>query len=108
MKVIHNRILPIGKNFTAINLFGVLFAKRGVEITPSLLNHESIHTAQIRELFWIPFYIIYVIEWLIRIIQYRGKIYPAYYNISFEKEAYRHDSEPGYLKSRRHFAQWRK
>ncbi len=62
MKVIVNNYIPIGNRFGAINIFGILFVKRGTYITPELLNHELIHTHQIRELFFIPFYIIYVLE----------------------------------------------
>ena len=55
MKVIRNRFLPIGRRYGAINLFGILFAKHDMALTPEVMNHESIHTAQIRELLWVPF-----------------------------------------------------
>lgn len=108
MKVIRNRILPLGRNLAAINLFGIIFAKHGVHISPRLLNHEALHTRQMRELLYVPFYIIYVAEWLGRLIQHHGKAMEAYRAISFEREAYLHDSAPDYLTHRRHFAQWRK
>lgn len=108
MKIITNRILPVGRNYSAINLFGVLFVKHNVALTDSLINHERIHTAQMRELFFIPFYMIYVIEWLLLLIKYRGDSFKAYRNISFEKEAYRFSDEPDYLKHRQHFNQWKK
>lgn len=100
-------MLPIGRGFGAINLFGVLFAKRDMRLTPEVINHERIHTAQMRELLYVPFYVIYVLEWLMRMIQSRGRLYKAYYNISFEKEAYRHGDNLQYLNHRRRFAQWR-
>lgn len=107
MRVIRNSILPIGKGFGAINLFGVLFAKTDMNLTREVINHEKIHTAQMRELLYVPFYLIYVLEWLIRLVQFRGKVYESYYNISFEKEAYRHGEDLDYLKHRRRFSQWR-
>lgn len=107
MKVIRNAILPVGKRFGAINLFGVLFAKRDMPLSPEVINHELIHSAQMRELLYIPFYVVYLIEWILRLIQCKGRFYEAYRNISFEKEAYRHGDNPDYLKHRPPFAQWR-
>lgn len=107
MKIIRNSLIPVGKGFGAINLFGVLFAKNDMRLTPEVINHERIHTAQMRELLYLPFYVIYVLEWLMRMIQFRGKLYKAYYNISFEKEAYRHGGDLHYLHHRRAFSQWR-
>lgn len=47
MKIIYNKVIPFGKDFYAINLFGILFAKGPCdEVT---LNHESIHTAQMKD-----------------------------------------------------------
>lgn len=108
MRVVRNTLLPIGKKFGAINLFGVLFIKRGVRVTPGLVNHEKIHTYQMRELFYIGFYLLYVGEWLLRLVCNRGNSFRAYEEISFEKEAYKKQDNPDYLKKRRRFAQWRK
>ena len=108
MKVIRNGVLPVGRRFAAINIFGVLFARHGVRITPELINHERIHTAQMRELLFVFFYPVYVLEWLWRLICCRGNWYKAYNSISFEREAYRHDGDLSYLARRRHFAQWRR
>lgn len=107
MKVIRNSIIPFGKWAGAINLFGVIFVKGNMRVTPQVLNHERIHTFQQRELLFIPFYIIYLIEWLIRLVQTKGNIFEAYMKISFEREAYAHDSDLDYLKHRPLFAQWR-
>ena len=107
MLTIRNRFIPFGRRYGAINLFGVLFYKHGMTLTPQVLNHERIHTAQIRELLFVPFYLIYLIEWLVRIILCKGDAYRAYLNISFEKEAYTHGDDLTYLAHRRIFAQWR-
>lgn len=108
MKVIWNNVIPFGRRYGAINLFGILFAKRGMDITKEVVNHEEIHSAQLRELLFIPFYIVYVAEWLWRLVQQRGDTYRAYQSISFEREAYTHASDLDYLRRRRHFAQWRR
>lgn len=101
MAVIINKWIPIGKKFYAINLFGLIFAKG--ECDKYVINHEKIHTHQMLELLILPFYLIYVIEWLIKIIIYRDSI-RAYMNISFEREAYKNDSDLNYLKKRKPFS----
>lgn len=104
MKIIYNRFIPFGR-FFAINLFGVLFVKgKPSQVTRRDLNHELIHTAQMRELGCVPFYILYVLEWIWRLFR-KGN---AYSNISFEREAYAHQNDPGYLHRRPRFAQWRR
>lgn len=107
MKIVRNRLLPVGARLGAINLFGILFAKHDMRITPRVLNHEQIHTAQMRELFYVPFYLLYVMEWLWRLVQTRGRMHEAYMRISFEREAYTHDADLHYRRHRRPFAQWR-
>lgn len=66
MKIIRNNILPFGR-YKVLNLFGLLFVKKNAIIGPIVINHESIHTAQMKEMLYIPFYIWYGIEWLIRL-----------------------------------------
>lgn len=101
MKVIYNKILPLGKTYYAINLFGILFAKGPVD--RYILNHEKIHTAQMMELMVVFFYLWYVLEWLVRLVQYRNGR-RAYCNISFEREAYANGDNLGYLKRRERFS----
>lgn len=115
MKIIYNSIIPF-KGFLAINLFGVLFvrqeyAKNG--LTKSTINHESIHTKQIQELGYIFFYILYFLEWLIKIPfswfikKPRGVSNWAYKSISFEQEAFYNSKNYDYLETRKHYS-WSK
>lgn len=102
MKMIYNKLLPF-KGYVAINLFGIIFARKEFKpISERTLNHELIHTAQIKELLYIFFYIWYAIEWIVRLIQYRDRL-SAYYNISFEREAYSNQNNLGYLRSRKKY-----
>ncbi len=87
----------------AINLFGIIFAKRPLSRVD--VNHEYIHTLQQRELLFIPFYILYIIEWCIRVVQTRSLI-KGYMMISFEREAYDKQYHLDYCKHRPFFA-WR-
>lgn len=98
MKIIRNNIIPF-PGYKAMNLFGVLFVRGNAIIDEKTLNHEKIHTSQIKEMLYVFFYVWYVIEWLIRLP--KGN---AYRNISFEREAYANDNNPNYLKTRKRFA----
>ncbi len=82
-----------------MNLFGVLFVRGNARIDDITLNHEKIHTAQIKELGYIFFYLWYVVEWLIRLFM-KGN---AYRNISFEREAYNNENDLDYLHNRKRF-----
>lgn len=101
MKVIVNKILPFGRKYHAINLFGVVFAKG--ECGNRTLRHEYIHTLQMRELWYLGFYILYVAEWVYRLIRMRDS-YKAYSMISFEREAYANDNQEDYRSERQRFA----
>jgi hypothetical protein len=102
MVIIRNKYIPF-PGFAAINILGILFCRRETRITPWLINHERIHTAQMIEMGIIFFYIWYVVEWLMKMTQ-KGC---AYYRISFEREAYRHERDLTYLSKRRHYAWWK-
>ena len=98
MKIIRQNILP-PKGFLAINLFGLLFCKKDAKINDVIVNHESIHTSQMKEMLYIPFYLLYVTEWLIKLL-FKGN---AYRNISFEREAYDNQYNLNYLKERKRY-----
>ena len=68
-----------------------------------IINHESIHIKQQEELLIIPFYVLYVLEWLVKSIIYRS-FNKAYYNISFEREAYSNQRRWTYLEKRKNYA----
>lgn len=111
MKIIYNNIIPF-KGFAAINLFGILFVRNDCksQVSDRMINHESIHTAQMKEMLWIFFYLWYIIEWFIKLFKYsdsnedgRGD---AYHNISFEREAYDNETNQQYLSSRKHYSWW--
>ena len=98
--IIQSNLVPKG---ICINLFGTFWARNTAWIDRYVVNHERIHTAQQKELLFIPFYILYIIEWAIRLVQYRN-IHRAYMNISFEREAYANGNDLGYLPGRKLFS----
>ena len=67
-----------------------------------LINHEKIHLAQQLELLVLPFYFLYVLSYLINLIRYKNHD-RAYFNIIFEREAYKNDKDLAYLARRKIF-----
>ena len=101
MKIVYNNIIPF-KGFKAVNILGVMFARRGARVSDVLVNHERIHTAQMREMLYVFFYLWYFVEWLVKLCYFRdSKV--AYHYISFECEAFRHQHDDDYLPRRKHF-----
>lgn len=107
MKIIFNKYIPF-KGLLAINLFGVLFVRNkenGLNpvLSKSTINHENIHTEQMKEMGYILFYLWYIIEWLIRCLI--SVVIPSspYYNISFEREALANENNLYYISSRKHY-----
>lgn len=93
--------MPFGR-YKVLNLFGLLFVKKNAIIGPIVINHESIHTAQMKEMLYIPFYIWYGVEWLIRFVVC-WNAHQAYKNIGFEKEACQYERDTKYLQERKHY-----
>lgn len=65
-----------------------------------LINHEEIHLMQQLEMGILLFYIFYLASYLFNLWKYKEH-YIAYRNIYFEKEAYAHEYDLDYLKTRR-------
>lgn len=97
MKIIKNKIIPF-PGYKAINLFGVVFCR--TDLSEIDKNHEAIHTKQMKEMLYIPFYLWYFGEYIVRLFG-KGN---AYRNISFEQEAYSNEKDMNYLKNRKHFS----
>ena len=104
MKIIHNKWIPFGRGMYAINLFGIIFTKQHLSRIDE--NHEYIHTLQQRELLFVFFYLFYVTEWIVRVIQTRSFI-KGYLRISFEREAYENQRQLDYRETRK-FLAWSK
>ena len=104
MKIIENKIIPFG-GYLAVNVFGFLFIKKGNKdkVKPNVINHESIHTKQMKELLWIGFYLWYCVEWFVRLFQHGDE----YKSISFEREAYDNEKSENYLQERKPYAWWK-
>jgi hypothetical protein len=98
--IIHVPFLPA----TGMALFPFILVKDvRVKKDKQIINHEQIHLRQQLELLIVPFYMLYLLNYLINLIVYRNH-HLAYLNIVFEREAYRKDADLDYLKHRKLWA----
>lgn len=81
----------------------ILLRKEEYKRNRVLINHERIHLQQQLELLIIPFYLLYLINYLYNLVLYREH-HKAYLNIVFEREAYKKEGDLQYLRKRRFFA----
>lgn len=123
LKLGYSKILPFS-GFYCINLFGILVRRnkyKDTSISKRVYFHELTHTLQAEDfipnpknsdfrriLGYLIFYLIYIIEWLFKVICniFYWKI-RAYRSISFEIEAYDNQNNLGYQETRKRWA-WTK
>jgi len=86
--------IPVG----AITLFPFIICRDKSDKV--MLNHESIHIKQQLELLVIPFFIIYILNWVYNMIIFKGDPVKSYQELFFEKEAYANENNLSYLNSR--------
>ena len=90
----------IPKGFRGLTVYPFILVKYREDLKDSIfINHEKIHIRQQVELLIFPFFIWYLAEYLVRLLQYKNG-HLAYKNISFEREAYSEESNLLYLKNR--------
>lgn len=100
--IIHAPFLPVAGMGMALFPF-VLLKEQQLKGNPEIINHERIHLKQQLELLILPFYTLYLINYLLNLIYYRNHEL-AYQNIVFEREAYHHEHDLAYLNQRSFWA----
>ena len=95
------------RNYVGLSLWPFIILKStALKEDQVLINHERIHLRQQAELLIIPFYLLYLMEWVVRSVLYLD-FYRAYQNISFEREAYKNEKDLNYIDNRPAFAFFR-
>lgn len=102
MRIVRTSWFPF-EGYLAINLFGVLFVRGQKQLSERVIRHEQIHTAQMKEMLYVFFYLWYGIEYIIVRFFHRTQK-GAYRDVSFEEEAYTHEADAGYLSAREPYA----
>ena len=70
MILISKYLVP--KGYTGVTIYPFVFLKNHhLKKDTLLINHERIHLRQQLELLILPFYLLYMFEFVIRLIQYR-------------------------------------
>lgn len=110
MKIIYNSIIPF-KGYKAINLFGILFVRKGCTMSDVDLNHEAIHTAQIKDfcslllIGGIIYYLVYAALFLYQWAKRGFKSWHTAYKANpMEVEAYSNQTNIDYLDTRKRWA----
>lgn len=81
----------------------ILVKKEEMKRNVILIHHEKIHHRQQLELLIVPFYLLYLFNYLFNLLRYRSH-YKAYREIIFEREAFQMDNDLDYLNRRKMFA----
>lgn len=90
----------VPKGYNGITIYPFVFLRhKGDANNKVLINHERIHLRQQLEMFVLPFFVVYGIQYLLGRIKYQDH-YKAYRSISFEREAYENEKDLDYLKKR--------
>jgi hypothetical protein len=95
----------IGKmGYVAFTFGHTIYVAHGqTKLSDRTINHEAIHVMQQREMLYLAQWLWYILEYLFRLVQYRNHD-EAYYNISFEREAYANEKNLKYPFERRRYA----
>ncbi len=93
----------VPKGIIAITLwpFGIFVSDVKYLTNIKLLTHERTHWEQQKELGGILFYVLYLIEWIIKIPIYGRQ---AYQNLAAERESNLYENHPTYLSRRKRYA----
>jgi len=102
MKVIRNKYLP-PEGYKAMTVGPFIFVREPFALGSVDINHETIHWEQQKEMLIIPFFLWYIIEFIIKYIYYGFKWHKAYRSLSFEREAYFNQEVMTYLNNREPF-----
>src|SRR6476620_12686900 len=92
------KIYCLKGKYAGLALWPFMFLKKGA--SNAIITHERIHFRQQVELLILPFYAIYILNYIFNCLRYAGHE-RAYRNIIFEREAYANQGNTNYLKERR-------
>ena len=120
-KIFVNKLIPF-PGYIAMAFFNMIFWREEYDYyladdnkksyVDKVVNHEGIHTCQMRDFCkWLPiggiiFYIMYLLEWLLRLFVNGPK--KAYSMLSFEQEAKLNENNMKYQSQRGKFDNYKK
>jgi hypothetical protein len=81
----------------------ILFKNKRLKADERIIRHEQIHFYQQLEMLIVFFYPVYLLNYLFNLIKFRNHG-EAYFQISFEREAYQNENDLAYFKRRKPYA----
>ena len=103
LKRVYSNIIPF-QGYVAMTLYPWVFIRKSAaeRYTEAADRHEATHGYQQIETLWVLFFLIYLVEYLVKlVITFDHRT--AYRSISFEQEAYMHEDDASYNSSRKHY-----
>jgi len=89
----------------AFTFYPWIITTKSEKAQPSLMNHESIHLEQQKELWVVPFYFLYYLSSILLFLRY-FTVKKAYLANIFEAEAYVYQDDFTYLTKRKKLHWW--
>lgn len=104
LKRVYCQHFPL-QGYVALTCFPWLFIRQSAKqrFTPTAYRHELTHAHQQVELLWLLFFIIYGLEYIVKLL-ITFSHNKAYHSISFEQEAYATQGKVDYNTNRKHYA----
>lgn len=104
LKLVYAKYIPL-KRFIALTLCPWIIIRKDKKdrFNATLKRHESTHALQQIECLWVGFFLLYILEYIIKVCC-TFSLERAYKAISFEQEAYEHQDEIYYNEVRKHYA----
>ena len=105
LKRVYSNIIPFA-GYTACTLCPFVFIREKARqrYTPVVNRHETTHGHQQIETLWILFFIIYGLEFIIKLPICNFDTHRAYRSVGFEQEAYLNQGKVNYNSTRKHYA----
>lgn len=104
---VYNNHFPI-EGYTAMTLWPWVFIRkdRRDHFDETAMRHETTHALQQKELLWLSFFILYGLEYAVKLLLCGFDSARAYRSISFEQEAYLWQNDKAYNNIRPSF-EWK-
>lgn len=101
LKQVYNNYIPF-KGYIALTIYPWVFIRKDLKkkYIKKVERHETTHALQQLETLWVGFFILYILEYLIKFILCKFNHKKAYYSISFEQESFMHELQIKYNSNR--------
>lgn len=105
LKKVYNKYFPF-QGYVALMFYPWVFIRedKKQKYTARVSRHETTHALQQVETLWLLFFVIYGLEWIIKLPLCGFDFLKTHYSISYEQEAYNHEEETYYNDVRKHYA----